>query len=417
MTKRIKGVAKAVKCVEECSSTSDLASCFIDCYHGDRLGIADKWVKKLITISAIVAKQYGFTAILYSREFKSFLQNPHRHLEKKLFIYTHDFKRGKLGLEDYAAKAMMATNTSLQTNLRTLYQNWCFLAILYNIYREGTRIVFPEHRVLSLERSGKQKLRWIPPNLVVDIPGYGSLSFYIEAPRPLAWGDSKDLMDIWSYYTALRPDLMVYGGRVYDIVDQENSPPIKKPDIIIEFKELPDWFKRQRDVKGPLARPLSAEEWRNRWIEGLWDGLADVLGVTRSEAMERVRERRGIRLNEVRVVQLYRTVYNPKKMYLVSKYPVPEEIREMLEAYDIEVVDGIGFNMDKLKPLAEKILRYAVPAEEYVIRVKDPRLYEILLMVKELWEKGVLDKEEIYTKYKLLDKVSVSEKYKSNTKE
>ncbi len=394
MARRDRGVSVAVKCVEKCGK-KNLASCFVECYHGERLDIADMWVNRLLEISGDVRKIYGFTTILYSREFKSFLLNPRRHLEKKLFIYTHDYLRGKLSLEEYAAKAMMATNTSLQTNLRTLYQNWCFLALLYNMYREGTRIVFPEHRVLSLERSGKQKLRWIPPNLVIDVPGHGSLSFYIEAPRPLAWGDTKDLASIWSYYTALRPDLMIYGGRVYDIVEQNNSPPIKKPDIIIEFKELPDWYKRTRDVKGPLARPLSAEEWRSRWIEGLWDGLADVLGVTRREAMEKIRERKGVRLDEVRVVQLYRSVYNPKKMYLVSKHMVPDDVRDRLEAHDIEVIDDIGFNREKLEPLAKKILEYAVPVEEYVIKVRDRELAEVLTMVKELWEKGILDREKI----------------------
>ncbi len=404
---RNKGISKAIECVRECSNKKRLAKCFIECYLDGEVKVAYLWVEKLETITEEVMKLYGFQKITYSREFRSFIDDPLRHLEKKLFIYTHDYKRGKFKLEEYAEKSMMAINTSLRTNLRTLYQNWAFLAILRNIYREGTLIVYPEHKVLNLERSGKQKLRWIPPNLVIDVPGYGSLSFYIEAPRPLSWGDTGDLEKIWSLYTALRPDMMIYSGRVYDIVEPNNSPPVKKPNIIVEFKELPDWYRRVRDVKGPLAKPISAEEWRNRWIEGLWDGLADVLGITRKEAAEKLSERRGVRLNEVKVVQLYRSVYNPEKMYLVSKYPVPEDISSMLEKHDIVVIDDIGFNAEKLQVLAKELLKYAKPVDEYIIRVKDKELAEIIYMIKDLWEKKVIDREKIR---KLL-LFSISEEY------
>ena len=123
---------------------------------------------------------------------------------------------------------MMAINTSYRTNLRTLYQNWGFLATLKELYREGAMTVYPEHGVLDLERSGKQKLRWIPPSLIVDVPGHGGSSFFIEAPRPLAWRDTGDLKEIWRLYVAFRPDLLVYGGRVYDIVEPDNSPPVKE---------------------------------------------------------------------------------------------------------------------------------------------------------------------------------------------
>ncbi len=392
--RRNKGVRKAVECVEKCSNGGSLADCFVECYLDGLLDVADEWVRILLETSSRLVGLYGFKTILYSREFKSFVINPRRHLAKKLFIYTHDYMRGRIGLEEYAAKSMMAMNTSLRTNLRTLYQNWAIMALLIKMYREGSTIVFPEHMVLSLERSGKQRLRWIPPNLIVDYPGYGSLSFFIEAPRPLAWGDSGDLSKIWGLYTALRPDMMVYGGRVFDMLEPDRSPPIKKPDVIIEFKELPDWYRRRRDVKGPLARPLSAEEWRNRWIQGLWDGLADVLGVSRREAMEKI-SRRGVLLDEVRVVQLYRSVYNPRRMFLVSKHKVPDEVRGRLEGHDIVVIDDVGFDVDRLEGLAKKLLEYAVPVDEYVIRVRDRELAEILSMIKELWEKGVLDVEKI----------------------
>jgi hypothetical protein len=157
---------------------------------------------------------------------------------------------------------------------------------------------------------------------------------------------------------------------------------------------LPDWYKRVRDVKGPLAKPLSAEEWRSRWIEGLWDGLADVLGVSRREAMEKLSSRRGVRLNEVKVVELYYSVYSPRDMILVSKHRVPSEIRRELEAHNVRVVDGIGFKHEKLKRVAEEILGYAVPAEEYVVETSDPELYEAFTLLKEYWEKGLIDRDK-----------------------
>lgn len=45
--------------------------------------------------------------------------------------------------------------------------------------------------------------------------------------------DSSDLRESWKLYTALRPDIMVYGGKILDIVNIDSNPPIKKPDVII----------------------------------------------------------------------------------------------------------------------------------------------------------------------------------------
>ena len=41
------------------------------------------------------------------------------------------------------------------------------------------------------------------------------------------------------------------------------------------------------------------------------------------------------------------------------------------------------------------MLDYAVPVEEYVLRIKDKELAEILFMVKDLWKKGILDREKL----------------------
>lgn len=57
---------------------------------------------------------------------------------------------------------------------------------------------------------------------------------------------------------------MIYSGKVLDAVDPGLSPPIKRPNIVVEFKELEDWYVRVRDLRGYFRRPLTAEEWRFR---------------------------------------------------------------------------------------------------------------------------------------------------------
>ncbi|RLF13533.1 MAG: hypothetical protein DRJ66_07650, partial [Thermoprotei archaeon] len=112
---------------------------------------------------------------------------------------------------------------------------------------------------------------------------------------------------------------------------------------------------RVRDVRGPFAKPLSAEEWRSRWIRGLWDGLADILGVTREEVGEELKKR-ALRLHETKVVELYREFYRPDVMYLVSMTKVPKDITRELRHHGIIVLDDVGFNRRNLKRLTEDML-------------------------------------------------------------
>lgn len=388
----IRSNEEAIECTKNCLGEKDVSRCFVDCVIGkEPIEEAMEWIKAFLKLLRKTSSKYGFVNVLFSREFGSFIKNPYQHLKKKLFIYTHDLLRGRLRPEEYGPRAAAALRTSLKTNLRTLYQNWVFLGIIHHLYTDGVAVVYPEHHVLSLERSGKQKLRWIPPNLVVDIPGKGSLSFFLEAPRPLAWEDTSDLRESWKLYTALRPDMMVYGGRVMDILDINSNPPVKKPDLIIECKELIDWYARVRDVRGPLAKPLTAEEWRNLWIQGLWDGLAEVLGVSRREAIEQVKEKKGIRLSEVKVVELYKNVYNPREMILVSRYNVPDDVRRELESHDIIVYDNIGFSLNRLKAVAEHVVKYARFSGETILKIRDQKLAQILQKIIILYNRGELD--------------------------
>jgi len=280
-----------------------------------RLYIRDEEVAEVLRDIEILRRvlseavlRLGATGWSVSKEFSSFLSDPRRHLRKKLVMYMSRLVRGTMGFEEYLDKARAAVTTSLRTNMRTLYQSWVFASILLNLGKLGARLVYPEHGFIPLERSGKQRTGTIPPNVVVSVDGFGELSFFIEAPRPVGWGDTEDLKKAWSLYTSLRPDIMVYGGMKLNIFDpsQGTWPPIVRPSVIVECKELSDWFARVRDIKGRFAKPLTVEEWMSKWFSGLQTGLAEILGIERASLGKIVEERRGIRLTEPQIVALYK---------------------------------------------------------------------------------------------------------------
>ncbi len=335
----------------------------------EQLSEAYEWVEVLQASVSNCIKYLGIKGVTFSKELRSFIEDPRAHLRKKIFIYTHDLVRGKLGLADYMRTASAAIRTSYRTNLRSAYQSWVLLEVLSALGKLGGRLVYPEHRYLPLDRSGKQRTGTIPPNAVVEVKGRGCLSFFVEAPRPIGWEDTSDLSRAWRLYTALRPDFMVYGGMVLNILEPESEPPVLRPNVIIECKELEDWYLRSRDIRGPLAKPLTAEEWRAKWIEGLWVGLADALGVKKAEVTEVISEKKGLRLKEYQLVTLYKNFYKPDRMYLVSRAKVPEDVRKHLEGEGIYVVDGVGFNSSELERLAEELLKYAKQPERTVIEL------------------------------------------------
>ena len=338
---------------------------------------ARKWIAELEECVSALCESLGLSGVLYTRELGSFISNPLAHLKKKIFVYTFDLLANKIRPDEFERKASAALKTSLRTNMRSIYQTWVFLKLLHILSEEmgQARLLYPEHGLLAVERSGRQRLGRIPPNCVLELMGRGCLSFFLEVPRPIAWGDSHDLARAWKLYVALRPDMMVYRGVVMDIVELSNDPPVKRPNFIIECKELPDWFVRVRDLKGQLSKPLSAEEWRALWLRGLWDGLAAAMGVRRRDVIRMLREERSIRLKEPQLVKLYHSVYGPEHMALVSRMPVPSDVRDDLESAGIRVYDKVGFKSERLEELASELVSLAGGA-----RAKDI-LSEIALLL------------------------------------
>ncbi len=349
----------------------------------DLIELGYKWVELFKDAIEELKQVADLYAVMLSRELKSFTEDILSHLKKKIFIYTNDLLRRRIELEEYERKAGAAIRTSFRTNLRSIYQNWVFIKIVKKIVEDNGTIVYPENKYLPLERWGKQKTGVIPPNTITYTPGKGYLSFFLEAPRPIGWEDTSDLRRAWKLYTALRPDMLVYGGRILNIIQLGVDPPIKRPNVIIECKELEDWYLRVRDIKGPLAQPLTAEEWRNKWIEGLWTGLADVLGVDREKVTETVKERKGIRLREYHIVTLYKSLYKPDKMILVSRARIPREIKRELEHdHGIIVYDDVGFSEEKINDIASILVEHAKPDSEIILKLQGE--------LRELFEKAYL---------------------------
>ena len=373
------------------SVLEDLKDCFISVVIGEYIDEASEWVQ--LTQKAVddLVHALGLAGFTYPREFRSFVEDPWAHLRKKIFNYVYDLVRGKTGFEEFVRKAGAALRTSLRTNMRTAYQIWGLTEIMKILAEEGYQLVYPEHGFISFDRSGKQKLGIMPPNAVLGSIEEGFISLFHEAPRPLGWEDTRDLQRVWSLYTALRPDAMIYSGMVLNIVDLSKSPPIKRPTIILEFKELEDWYNRVRDLKGYFRKPLTAEEWRSMWLEGLFEGLADIMGVKRSEVRERVEESRSLRVREYQLVRLYKNVYKPDKMILITRAKTPGEIKEELEQEGIEVHDDVGFEANKLEPVANEIRRRAsFSGAKYVpVRLSTETIRLVINAAKRLGAKNI----------------------------
>ena len=331
---------------------------------GGELDKAREWSSELRKALELVKRDLKLDEVVFPRELGSFLGDPEAHLRKKLFIYAMDLVRRRMSIKAFEEKGRRAVQTSLQTNLRGIYQSWVFLTILRQVSANGY-LIYPEHGYLSLERSGRQRLSSIPPNAIVDTGG-GLLSFFLEAPRPIAWEDTEDLKKVWRLYKAMRPDILVYGGRVLDIFAGELDPPIRKPDVIIECKELEDWYRRVRELK-TYDKPLSAEEWRWMWLRGLWVGLGKELGArVKPEELELSPNKR-IRLKEQELVKIYVRIYKPKEMMLVTRCRTPVDVKEDLEAEGIEVIDDVRFSPERLKETSERLLEYAMPSDDVIV--------------------------------------------------
>ena len=319
---------------------------------------AIRWINELVKEIDELKHKAGIKGVTFAKEMKSFLEDPLLHLKKKIFNYVFDLLNGNLRIADFIMKAGAAIRTSLRTNMRSIYQAWVFLVLIDYLLDNG-RIIYPEHKFLYIERNRRQSIGILPPNCIVEFDLGKRLSFFIEVPRPLSWHDSSDLSRVWRFYVALRPDFMVYSGTEMNIALPEQSPPIKRPNVIIECKELEDWYKRTRDLRGWWSKAITAEKWRSLWLRGLIKGLADAMGVkTKEELMKVTSEKKSLRVKEYRLVQIYKRFYKPDDMILITRTHVPKEIKNEIESSGLLVFDNINFKKDKLEEVVEILKRF-----------------------------------------------------------
>lgn len=353
------------------------------CLVGDGVDRAVEWLEQVRKVLRCVESRFGVRGFTLPKELTSFMASPIEHLKKKLFNYVDDYLNARLGYESLFRKSLSALTTSLRTNARSCYQLWGFASILLHLGDMSYHLVYPEHKFINFDRSGKQRLGVIPPNTVLMNLERGFLSFFYEAPRPLSWEDTSDLQRVWSLYTALRPDLMIYGGKVLDVVELESTPPIKRPNVVVEFKEVEDWYARVRDLRGYFRRPLTAEEWRYRWWQRLREELIKIADLQQivdavEEKIERGRAP-SLRVREYQLLTLYRATYRPDRMILISRTKTPREVRVHLESSGIEVYDDMGFSIERLKQIAEEVSSFASYGEEDIITIEIPKTLAQLL--------------------------------------
>jgi len=325
---------------------------FVDYIMGEKIKGSEEWIKNFQNIMNIAKEKLGLKDFILSKEMRSFLEDPRRHLVKKLFLYFHDLIRGRITPEEFSTKGRQAINSSFGSNLRGIYQSWGLLSIMILLSDKGFRIAYPEHKVINLDRTGMQKAGSIPPNAIMEDVIGRSFSFFVEAPRPIGWEDGGDLEKVWKLYSTLRPDMLIYKGFYTDIVDLSGNIPIKRPNYIVEFKELDDWWKRWRYLKG--YKPFTVNEWRARWINGLYEGLADVLG-KKPEDLPKFEKEEGKKIREYKIIELYMGVYNPDQGVLISRKSVGNEVKEELK--NVMVIDDVEFNYNKLEELTNSMIK------------------------------------------------------------
>ncbi len=226
----------------------------------------------------------------------------------------------KISKEELYKVAKKSIPRSLTTNTRNAYQCWVLLALLNLI---DCKLMNWQYKYLDdlPEKSRDLPLTsetWygkIYPTFILDVSGKFFSVFY-EKPRQIRGRDKngkKIVIDLRKQaYYSLRPDTIIYSGKVDNIYDVNEKPfPIRKnPFIIIECKEKADWYKKKKK-----------------------NGK-----------------------KEIDIVKEYKEIYSPKNYFVVSLEETPEDICKELETLDIICINNVGFDKNKLIKIASQLL-------------------------------------------------------------
>ncbi|MCS7385485.1 MAG: hypothetical protein NDF55_01910 [archaeon GB-1867-005] len=264
---------------------------------------------------------FGIKYIFHSKAFNSFIQDPLSHIRDVLISKIESSVKRKLALKRFNQIANLTVRKCIDTNSRILFQNFIALSILYNMYNYDIKVKYPPNSWVHLDRKGHQRGGHIPPNYIIEMNG-SYFSFFIEAPRPIKWSLPLKSEDELPLHAAPRPDIMIYRGWIENIVDEKsNATLIKSPDFIIECKEITGWWKSTRKSKG--IKHLTSGEVEN--------------------------------VDAVKVIELYRKLYNPGGIILVSKVKVPRGVKYKLSLRGVQTIDNTDLNPLAIKQIIEII--------------------------------------------------------------
>ena len=293
---------------------TDLERSFLECEFSREIHQVREEISQYRRICRRVEEVYGIEGIFHSKMFARFLKDYLKHIGSKLPVL--DLARKRVTLESFEKTGLQGVKRSIQTNLRTLYQNFALLSILVNFSPREPEIIFPHHDYIDLRRRarGEKKLK---PNFIIDANGK-KYSFFVEGLLGFSGGP--------------RPDIMVYTRYIEDIRRPNEVGRIVPPDIIVECKEVQEWYKRERSSR----------------IDSWWAEFYQRAGGT-------VRKNK-VSVNELQIIKVYKEIYQPKEMFLVSKVDVPLQIKESLEEDGIKVIKNTSFIENRLNEINECLI-------------------------------------------------------------
>ena len=293
---------------------SELERSFLECEFLSEVSQIQKEISQYRRLYRRVREVYSVEGISHSNKFGDFLKDYSKRLVR--LVPVLDLAWGEANLKSFRRTGVQKVKGSIQTNLRTLYQNFVVLSFLVNFFPLEPKIIFPKKNRIYLKRvKGKKKLE---PNFIIDVRGK-KYSFFVEALLGFSGGP--------------RPDIMVYARHIEDIWRPNEVGGIVPPDMIIECKEVQGWYERRRSS--------SIDAW---WAEF----YQRAGGIVRNNK---------VKVNELQIVKVYREIYQPKEMFLVSKVDVPPHTRQSLEENDIKVIENTSFVENRLNAINECLTR------------------------------------------------------------
>lgn len=294
---------------------SELERNFLECEFSSEVSQIQEEISQYRRLYRRVREVYRVEGIFHSKMFGRFLEDYFGHLG--FLVPVLDLAWGRVNLESFRQSGLRSVKRSIQTNLRTLYQNFVVLSLLVNFSPLEPEIIFPDRDYIKLERRVRGE-RGLKPNFIIDANGK-KYSFFVEGLLGFSGGP--------------RPDIIVYTCHIEDIWRPKEVGRILHPDMVIECKEVQGWYERRRSS--------SIDAW---WAEF----YQRAGGIVRNNK---------VKVNELQIVKVYREIYQPKEMFLVSKVDVPPQIRESLDENGIEVIENTFFVENRLNAINECLTR------------------------------------------------------------